>query len=176
MKSKLSLLVGIAACAAIQGCGNDSEPMPPPPAAPLISGLAAQSISQDTSTGALSFQLSDADSDVSQIAVTARAVDTALVPAAGIVLGGNGAMRTLNITPAEDAKGVTSIVVRAVDAGGYASEQTFTLTVNAVTASFRSSANDAYAVMEVDAPRAVSGFTFTPDADDDPAAFDALLQ
>jgi hypothetical protein len=63
-----------------------------------------------------------------------------------------------------------------VDSSGLSTEQTFLFTVNAVTASFRNSATDTYAANEGDTPRVVSGVTFSADADDDPAAFDALLQ
>jgi hypothetical protein len=176
MNRLLTGLLCAGACAVMQGCGGgDSMQGPAPAAAPRVTGLTNQAVSQDTS-GTLNFQISDADSDVAQVMVSAQALDASLVPRDGVVLSGSGATRTLRLTPAEDAKGTTQVVVRAVDPTGAYSEQSFLFTVNAVTASFRSSTSDSFAANEGDAPRAVSGMTFSPDADDDPAAFDALLQ
>jgi hypothetical protein len=170
-----SLFCG-AACAAIQGCGGGDSMQAPQAAAPRIVGLTNQTVPQDTSTGVLNFQISDADSDPAQVLVTVQSLDATLVRPEGIALGGSGAMRTLRITPAEDAKGSAQISVHAVDPTGRVADQTLLLTVNAVTASFRTSTSDAYAANEGDVPRVVSGVTFTADADDDPVAFDALLQ
>src|SRR6185369_6073671 len=145
--------------------GGDSM-QAPQAAAPRITGLTNQTVAQDTPTAVLNFQISDADTDPSKVQVTAQSLDATLVRPDGIELGGSGAMRTLRITPAEDAKGTAQIAVHAVDPTGLTADQTLVLTVNAVTASFVASTTDVYATGEAEAPRAVSGVTFTADADD----------
>jgi hypothetical protein len=171
MKHILRTLACCALAVALQGCGDDAATR-----SPDITGLADQTVTQDSATATLNFRIGGDYADSGQVTVTASAADATLVPPDGIVLGGSGAMRTLRIIPAEDATGMTNIVVRAVDPAGRRSERSFRLTVNAVTASFRASVGTSYAAGESDSPAAVSGLTFTADADDDPAAFDALLQ
>jgi Big-like domain-containing protein len=159
------------------GGGYDSPPPQPPAAqAPTIVGLADQSLPQDTSTPVLNFQVSDADSGADSVTVTATSSDTAIIPAEGIVLGGSGANRTLQITPAPEIFGDAMITLRATDPGGLSAQQVVRVTVNGVFVSFTTTVNDWFALDENDDEPVLSGFTFTLDADDNPAAFDALLQ
>ena len=99
-----------------------------------------------------------------------------IVPAAGIVLGGSGANRTLQITPAPEAFGNATITIRAVDPDGLFAQQMIGVTVNGVFVSFTSTVISAFGDSENAEPRTLRGFTFTQDADDDPTAFDQLLQ
>jgi len=171
-----ALTATLAACGG--GGGYDGGGNPPPVAkqAPQIVGLANQTLPQDTSTPVLSFQVSDADSGVNAVTVTATSSDPAIIPAAGIVLGGSGANRTLQITPAAEAFGNAMITIRAVDPDGLFAQQVIGVTVNGVFVSFTSSVIDTFGDAENGEPRSLRGFTFTQDADDNPNAFDALLQ
>ena len=172
-----ALTAALAACGG--GGGYDGGGNSPPPAAkqaPQIVGLANQSLPQDTSTPVLSFQVSDPDSGVNAVTVTATSSDPTIIPAAGIVLGGSGANRTLQITPAAEAFGNAMITIRAVDSDGLFAQQVIGVTVNGVFVSFTSTVIDAFGDAENAEPRSLRGFTFTQDADDDPTAFDALLQ
>ena len=167
----------LTACGGGGGYGGGNSP--PPPAAkqaPQISGLMDQSLPQDTSSPTLSFAVSDADSGANAVTVTATTSDEAIVPATGIVLGGSGANRTLQITPAAEVFGNAMITIRASDPDGLVAQQVVRVTVNGVFVSFTSAVNDWFALEENDDEHSVTGFTFTLDADDDPAAFDALLQ
>jgi hypothetical protein len=143
---------------------------------PQIQGLQDQSVAQDTPIGPLTFNVTDADSDTAQLVVTATSSDTGIIPNDGIAVAGTGASRTLQITPAADAIGTANIVVRVVDPQGNANATTIRVQLNAVYASFLDTTNAIFAVEENGAVRSLAGMTFTPDADDVPTAFDALLQ
>ena len=171
------LIAGLrAACWGGGGGGYSPPPAPPAPQAPQIAGLTDQSLPQDTSTPVLSFDVSDNDSGPVNVTVTAESSDTNLIPATGIVLGGNGATRTLQITPAAEAFGMGTITIRAVDPGGLSAQQVIRVSVNPVYVSFRDTVIDVFGRGENGEQRSLRGFTFTGDADDDPAAFDQLLQ
>jgi hypothetical protein len=177
---KLSFAVlGALSAGLLTACGGGggyNSPPPPAAQAPTIVGLADQSLPQDTMTPVLNFQVSDADSGADSLTVTATSSDPAIIPAEGIVLGGSGANRTLQITPAPEVFGAATITIRAADPGGLATQQIVRVTVNGVFVSFTTTVNDWYALGENDDRPVLSGFTFTPDADDNPAAFDVLLQ
>lgn len=167
---------GLAACGGGGGYGGGNSPPPAAKQAPTIVGLANQTLPQDTSTPVLTFQVGDADSGVNAVTVTATSSDPTIVPAAGIVLGGSGANRTLQITPAPEAFGNATITIRAVDPDGLFAQQMIGVTVNGVFVSFTSTVISAFGDSENAEPRTLRGFTFTQDADDDPTAFDQLLQ
>jgi hypothetical protein len=165
----------LAACGGGGGYGGDDPPPPPARQAPQITGLTDQALPQDTSTPVLTFQVSDADSGAASIALTALSSDANLLPADGIVLGGSGASRTLQITPAAEAIGDAMITIRAADPDGLVATQAIRVTVNGVFVSFRGTVNEVFPVAETGDQRILSGFTFTQDVDDEPTAFDTLL-
>ena len=179
---KLSLAVlGALTAGLLTACGGGGYDggNPPPPAAkqaPTIVGLADQSLPQDTSTPTLNFTVGDADSGANSVVVTATTSDAAIVPVEGIVLGGSGANRTLQITPAPEVFGNAMITLRAADPDGLAAQQVIRVTVSGVFVSFTTTVTDWFAIDENGDERSLSGFTFTLDADDKPTAFDALLQ
>jgi sugar lactone lactonase YvrE len=96
--------------------------------APVISSIADQSIAEGSSTGAVAFTLSDPDTAASTLTVTATASNAVLVPAGAIVLGGAGASRTIDITPAAGESGNSTITIEVFD-GSSTSSQSFQLTV-----------------------------------------------
>lgn len=166
----LSLTAGLlSAC----GGGGSNTPVN---RAPQIQGLQDQSLPQDTATAPLPFQVSDADSPVADVMVSVESSDSSVIAADGIALGGSGASRTIQLTPVPEAVGNATILVRATDPVGLTSLQTFRVQVNGVFVSFRSTTNQTFAVDENDAPLSLTGITVTADADDDPVAFDALLE
>ncbi len=167
------LTAGLAACG---GGGGNTPPPAPAKQAPQIVGLANQTLPQDTSTPVLTFQVSDPDSGANAVTVTATSSDPAIVAAAGIVLGGSGANRTLQITPAADVIGNAMITIRAVDPDGLFAQQVIGVTVNGVFVSFTNTLIDIFGDAENGEPRSLRGFTLDDDADDNPNAFDSLLQ
>jgi hypothetical protein len=99
--------------------------------APSISSLSDQNISEDTSTGALSFTISDDNTLANALAITAQSSDTTLIPNENLILGGTGTNRTLTITPAANRAGLATISIVVSD-GEKSSSATFIVTVNSV--------------------------------------------
>jgi Bacterial Ig domain len=164
----------VAACGG--GGGYGDGPGMPANTAPTVSAIGDQSIVQDTSVSGLAVAIGDAESDAGALRVTATSSDTSLLPESNVVLGGSGANRTLTLTPAESAAGSATVAVTVTDPQGQSTTRNFRLTVNAVLVSFTGWTTDTFAVAENEASRAMLGFTLNNDADDNEAAFSALLQ
>jgi len=98
---------------------------------PTISAIANQSINEDGTTGALSFTISDVETPAGSLTVTASSSNTPVVPSANVVLGGSGSARTVTVTPAPNAFGVTTITLTVSD-GTATAQTTFDVTVIAV--------------------------------------------
>ncbi|MBI3853192.1 MAG: hypothetical protein HY298_23325, partial [Verrucomicrobia bacterium] len=97
---------------------------------PTISDIPNQTIFMDTSTGPISFTVSDPDTDLNSLTFTTNSSNTLLVPLSNIVLGGSGANRTVTVTPASGLTGTATITVTVSD-GVDSATDTFVLTVNA---------------------------------------------
>lgn len=97
--------------------------------APKITDIANQSIQSGGNTGPLSFMVSDTETSATALTVTATSSNPTLVPAAGITLGGSGALRTVSVSPAAGQSGTATITLTVTDAGGLTATDTFTLTV-----------------------------------------------
>ena len=100
-------------------------------APPTISPIAAQTIDEDNSTGAIAITVGDAETPVSSLLLAAVSSNQSLVPDGNIVFGGTGANRTVTITPAANANGTATITVSVSD-GQASSSSVFLLTVNPV--------------------------------------------
>jgi hypothetical protein len=98
--------------------------------APTITPIANQTINEDTSTGALTFTVGDAETPAAALTVTRASSDTGLFPTANIVLGGAGANRTVTVTPAANQTGTATITLTVTDANGGTATTSFTVTVN----------------------------------------------
>jgi uncharacterized delta-60 repeat protein len=96
--------------------------------APVISPIADRAISEGGQT-IVDFSVSDLDTSLGSIVVSATSGDTAVLPALGVVLAnfGSGNYR-LTLTPAADRFGPVAITVVASD-GVYSSTRTFVLDV-----------------------------------------------
>ncbi len=69
---------------------------------PVISAVENQTISEDSSTGALSFTVTDVDNDDSTLDIAAVSSDTDTIALSGIVIiSGGGSSRTVTVTPGE---------------------------------------------------------------------------
>jgi len=172
---KMMVAALFSAALGITGCSGSGGGMAPPPAnaAPMVSSIADQSTNQDTPL-TLQFSVSDRESPAGSLTVSASAADTALFPADGLVLSGDGDMRTLTLTPLEAAAGTSTISVNVVDPQGASALRNFQVVVNVRNASMRSMALDTFAKGEADEPTTINGWTVQQDADD-PAVFAPLL-
>jgi hypothetical protein len=98
---------------------------------PTISDITDQTITQDTSTGALTFTVGDAETDAASLNVSGTSDNQTLVPDTNITFGGSGASRTVTVAPAAGQTGTATITVTVDDGQGGTASDTFLLTVNA---------------------------------------------
>ena len=103
------------------------------PAAPAITTIADQQIAEDATTGPISFLVDDIDTPLDSLTISAVSSNTDLVPNSivNIELAGEGADRTIQITPAPDQHGEAIITVTVSD-GQKSTSTNFTVTVNSV--------------------------------------------
>jgi subtilisin-like proprotein convertase family protein len=109
---------------------------------PVISSLASQTINVGEVAGPLAFTVSDVDTPVSNITVTARSSNPALVLGSNIVLGGEGSSRTVTVMPQPGVSGSATITLTAND-GAASNSTSFMLTVSTLfigTSSFTNAA------------------------------------
>lgn len=165
----------------MSGCSSSSPDgaagIPTTPSAntaPAVLNIGDLSGPQDVAIGPVTFNVSDNESNPSELVVTAQAADAKLFPSGTVVLTGAGGERQVLLTPAEEQVGATTLTVTVRDPQGAATTRSIAVAVRAVPASIRSLSTGAFAKGENEAPAAVNGFTFADDAND-PAAFDALL-
>src|ERR1043166_10270308 len=97
---------------------------------PTITGIADQTIDEDTATDALNFTLGDGESNAGGLTLSKGSSNPALVPTNNIVFGGSGTNRTVAVTPAANQTGTATITVSVSD-GTNSSSDTFVLTVSA---------------------------------------------
>ncbi|MBI2396782.1 MAG: tandem-95 repeat protein [Xanthomonadales bacterium] len=102
--------------------------------APTITSVSNQTIAEDGSTGTLAFTIGDAQDAGTALVVTATSSNTGLVPnaPANLVLAGSGAARSINVVPAANQSGSSTITLRVTDTGALFTETTFVVTVTAV--------------------------------------------
>ncbi len=99
---------------------------------PTVSTVANRSTPQGVATGPIAFTIGDAELSTDIVSVAAASSNTTLVPTANIVLGGAGANRTVNVTPAAGQNGSATITLSAND-GTFITTSSFVLTVGAPT-------------------------------------------
>ncbi|MCH6259132.1 tandem-95 repeat protein, partial [Puniceicoccaceae bacterium K14] len=83
--------------------------------APMISSIDAQTIAEDSSTGALAFTIGDAETVASGLTLGKASSDETLLPLSGIVFGGSDANRTVSVTPAAGLSGSATVTVSVSD-------------------------------------------------------------
>jgi Bacterial Ig domain/Fibronectin type III domain len=100
---------------------------------PQISGIANQTLNEDTASALLNFTVSDVDSPATNLNVSASSSNPSLIPASSISLGASadGSNRTLRLTPATNQFGSATITLTVSD-GLLANSTSFLLTVNPV--------------------------------------------
>ena len=99
---------------------------------PTISDVVDQSIPEDGSTGALAFTVGDLEDAPGSLLVTATSSNQILVPDANLTLGGSGANRTIDVTPAANQNGMTVVTLTVQDSAGNTAQTSFMVTVTSV--------------------------------------------
>ena len=102
-------------------CGSTDTP-------PTISDITNQSVALGVATAALPFTLGDAQVAAANLQLSAGSSNLTLVPLNNIVFGGNGANRTVTVTPSAGING-TSLITVTVNDGPNNVSDTFLLTV-----------------------------------------------
>jgi hypothetical protein len=98
---------------------------------PTLGAIPDQTIDENSATALIPLALADAETAAAALSLSARSGNTLLLPSSGIALGGSGAKRTLQLTPAPDQSGSATLTLRVFD-GSDSTSQSFTLTVNPV--------------------------------------------
>ncbi|MEQ9407984.1 MAG: cadherin domain-containing protein [Fuerstiella sp.] len=100
--------------------------------APAITPIADQTIAEDTSTGALAFSVTDAETAAGSLIVTAVSSNTTIIPNSNLTLvdlgGGNW---TIEAAPDTNQTGGPVTITVTVDDGTTTSNETFAVTVTA---------------------------------------------
>lgn len=97
------------------------------PYPPSIDPISNRTIPEDTSTN-VAFTVSDPDTPLNSLALTASSSNTNLLGAVDLSLSGSGANRFVLLTPKPNING-TSVVTLAVSDGVFTNTRSFTLTV-----------------------------------------------
>jgi hypothetical protein len=126
--SRRTLAAAILTAALVAACGDGGSSNGPDAGTGdvTISQIASQTIDEDGVAGPLPFTISPATAQL-----TAESSDQDLVPNGNIQLGGSGVSRTVTVTPAADAFGMTTIKLTA-RVGSRSASTSFSLTVRPV--------------------------------------------
>jgi Ca2+-binding RTX toxin-like protein len=98
---------------------------------PTITAIADQTITEDGTTGVLTFSIDDVETLPENLTVTAASSNTTLIPNANIVVVGTGSDRTIQVTPVANRFGTVFITLTVGDGEDSATE-TFQVDVTSV--------------------------------------------
>ena len=98
--------------------------------APTLTGPTGyQIVSPGQTPAALGFTIGDAQTAATALSVVATSSNTALVPNGNISLGGSGASRTVQVTPAAGQRGTAVIKLKVTDPLGASAQSEFIFSV-----------------------------------------------
>lgn len=103
-----------------------------PNSPPTISNPGNRTISEDTTTGPLSFKVDDAETLAAALQVFADSSNSTLFPPGSLVLEGVDSARTITCNPALNQSGSALITLTVVDLQGAKTSTSFTVTVTAI--------------------------------------------
>ncbi len=95
---------------------------------PTLSSIGDVTIAQDT-VGSVSVSISDAETAVNDLKVTATSSDPLLISPTGIKVSATGAVRQISLAPISGKTGAAVISVTVTDAGGLSATRSFNLFV-----------------------------------------------
>lgn len=83
--------------------------------APTLSAIAPVTLAEDTGSGAIAFTITDPDTDVDTLVLSATSSNPAVVADGAIAFAGTGENRTVSFQPVANAVGTTTITLSAFD-------------------------------------------------------------
>jgi subtilisin-like proprotein convertase family protein len=92
---------------------------------PTISSIADREVALNGTTGAIAFTVGDEFTFPALLEVTRSSSNTSYIPNANVVLGGNGANRTVTVTPAANQWGESTITLTVRNMDGQTSSTSF---------------------------------------------------
>ncbi|MBN2508146.1 MAG: immunoglobulin domain-containing protein [Verrucomicrobia bacterium] len=98
---------------------------------PSLSVIGDQTLAEDERR-TVPFTVADSETPPGDLVVTASSANPELLPPAGLILGGAGATRTLDLVPATNRAGTTTVTLTVRDADGFEAAHTFAVTVTPV--------------------------------------------
>lgn len=118
--------------ARVQGYGVDigAVEVTPDPNAPLLDKVADTSTAAGVATSAIALTITDGDTPLAGLTVSATSSNQTVIPDANIVVGESNGQATLTITPAASVSGDVIITVDVTD-GTHSGQRKFKLTVTA---------------------------------------------
>lgn len=118
--------------AVVQYTDEPAAAVPPPANTPPTLGVPGDQSTRADAPLSVTLTVGDAETPAAALAVTVASSNPAVLPPAGIVVGGAGASRVLTMTPAAGPGGTTTVTVTVTDAGGLTAAKAFGLTVTPV--------------------------------------------
>ena len=97
---------------------------------PSISGISDTSIIEGTTPSPIPFTVSDPETPLNNLTVTASSSNTALIPNGNISLQGNTGSRTISLSPVVGETGSTTITITLDDNAGGVVTKTFVVTID----------------------------------------------
>ncbi|MEW6157005.1 MAG: immunoglobulin domain-containing protein, partial [Verrucomicrobiota bacterium] len=99
---------------------------------PTITPIANQIVQENASSASIPFTIQDKETPAQNLNINVLSSDPALTPPDSFVVAGDGADRTLTITPAADQAGTATISIILTDEKGATAQSSFALTVHSV--------------------------------------------
>ncbi len=98
--------------------------------APTVGRIPNQSLTEDTPSTPLPFDIGDLETPAASLVVTGSSNNQSLIPDSNLAFGGAGANRTLTVTPAANQTGVATLAISVSD-GNLTTTSTFDVSVGA---------------------------------------------
>ena len=103
-----------------------------PPSITFVDGWWIKAAKEDTWSEPIAFTISDPDTPIASLIVTATAEDSVLIPAANIILGGSGSQRTIQVKGAPNVSGWAGYIRITVSDGVSSSSAYFLTNITSV--------------------------------------------
>ncbi len=99
---------------------------------PTISDISHRTVPEDTPTSVIDFTIGDAETPTVNLVLTVTSSNTNKVPISNILLGGSGANRTIQVSPAANQVGQSTVTLTVTDEGGLNASDSLVVTITAV--------------------------------------------